>query len=249
MSGTGTLTGLMRQHDVKKLFGQAIRAWRGRSGLSQEELAWRAGLHRTYVADIERGARNPSLQSIQKLAAALRLSFSTLFEPFGDNPRLEGADSPGCQADILLVEDNPDDIALTMEVFDRVQVKNSVHIAHDGAEALEYLFGADPASRAPLKNRPKLILLDLNLPKVDGIEVLRRVKADENARTIPVIVLTASGNSSQIEECRKLGAEIYIVKPMDFERFCEVVPRLSGYWRLFLPGEQSLEHRNGKVTR
>jgi len=83
----------------------------------------------------------------------------------------------------------------------------------------------------------------LHLPRLDGMEVLRRIKADENARTIPVVVLTASQTSSQIQECRRLGAEFYIVKPVDFERFCQVVPRLSGYWRLFLPGEHSYESR------
>jgi CheY-like chemotaxis protein/DNA-binding XRE family transcriptional regulator len=231
----------MAQHSVKKQFGMAIKTWRGRLGFSQEELAWRAGLHRTYVADIERGARNPSLQSIQKLAAALRLSFSTLFEPFGDTAHLPGTPSSDQQADILFVEDDADDIMLTMEAFRRANVKNSIHIARDGSEALEYLFGNEANYRGTLNNRPKLILLDLHLPKIDGMEVLRRIKADENACTIPVIILTASQKSSQMIECRRLGAEHYIVKPVDFERFCHVVPRLSGYWRLFLPGEQCHE--------
>ncbi|HWD92081.1 MAG TPA: response regulator [Verrucomicrobiae bacterium] len=231
----------MVHRDVRKQFGLAIKTWRGRSGLSQEELAWRAGLHRTYVADIERGARNPSLQSIQKLAAALRLSFSTLFEPFGDTPLPAGNDQPGQQADILFVEDDADDVALTMAAFRRANVKNSIHVAHDGIEAMEYLFGE--AGNRGLKNRPKLILLDLHLPRLDGMEVLRRIKADENARTIPVIILTSSQTSSQMLECRRLGAEFYIVKPVDFKRFCQVVPRLSGYWRLFLPGEHSYESR------
>ncbi|HEX4264531.1 MAG TPA: response regulator [Verrucomicrobiae bacterium] len=226
---------------MRKQFGMAIKAWRGRSGFSQEELAWRAGLHRTYVADIERGARNPSLQSIQKLAAALRLSFSTLFEPFGDIPHPPGTDQPGQQADILFVEDDADDVALTMEAFRRANVKNSIHVASDGVEALEYLFSNESGNRGTLKNRPKLILLDLHLPRMDGMEVLRRIKADENARTIPVIILTSSQTSSQIMECRRLGAEFYIVKPVDFERFCAVIPRLSGYWKLFLPGEHCHE--------
>lgn len=232
----------MVHRDVRKQFGMAIKAWRGRSGLSQEELAWRAGLHRTYVADIERGARNPSLQSIQKLAAALRLSFSTLFEPFGDTPLPTETHPPDQQADILFVEDDQDDVALTMEAFRRANVKNSIHVVNDGIEALEYLFG-DASNQGTLKNRPKLILLDLHLPRLDGMEVLRRIKADENARTIPVIVLTSSQTNSHMLECRRLGAEFYIVKPVDFERFCQVVPRLSGYWRLFLPGEHNYESR------
>src|SRR5690242_4227192 len=131
----------MAQHSVKKQFGMAIKTWRGRLGFSQEELAWGAGLHRTYVADIERGARNPSLQSIQKLAAALRLPFPTLPEPLGDTAHLPRTPHSDQQPHILSAEDEAHDIMLTMEAFRRANVRNSIHIARDGSEALEYLFG------------------------------------------------------------------------------------------------------------
>jgi len=233
--------------DVKKRFGLVIKRWRRKSGISQEELAWRAGLHRSYVADIERGARNASLQSIEKLARALEVSFSTLFHPFGDFPAPDGS-MPDDRVDILLVEDNPEDIDLTLSAFREANVKNHIHVARDGTEALEHLFGTDHSVEEPLKSRPQLILLDLNLPKVGGTEVLRRIKKDERSRTIPVIILTGSQRSQELLECKRLGAEIYLAKPVDIHQFCEVLPRLSCYWALFMSHEQKGKRPAGKAS-
>jgi two-component system, response regulator len=220
--------------DVKKQFGLAIKNWRAKSDISQEELAWRAGLHRSYVADIERGVRNASLQSIEKLAKALKVSLSALFRPLGDQPNAGGASTEGDEpVDILLVEDDRNDVELTLRAFQEARVKNRIHVVSDGAKALEYLFGAGYPARRRSQNRPQLILLDLKLPKVDGMEVLRRIKGDTRTRTIPVIILTASQKSQEILESKRLGAEFYIVKPVDFHRFCDLTPRLSCYWRLF----------------
>src|SRR5215831_19061620 len=125
----------MMSTDIKNRFGTAIRSRRKRLGISQEELAGRAGLHRTYVADIERGARNLSLANIEKLAKGLETSIPSLFHP---DPLAKG--TPEEPQDILLVEDDPTDVDLTLRAFKRACLTNRVRVAHDGPEALDYLF-------------------------------------------------------------------------------------------------------------
>jgi len=131
---------------------------------------------------------------------------------------------------ILLVEDDPHDVELTLEAFARHHLGNRVRVARDGEEALGYLFGTEEGGE--LRNRPKLVLLDLKLPLVDGIEVLRRLKADERTRRIPVVVLTSSREESDLAECYQLGVNSYIVKPVDIEQFLETTSVLGMYWVL-----------------
>jgi CheY-like chemotaxis protein len=213
--------------ELKTLLGNAIRRKRSALGISQEELAARAGLHRTYVSDVERGARNPSLESVDKLARALELSLPRLLETAGDDPTL---------VEILLVEDEPGDIELTSRAFEKARLTNPIHVARDGLEALEFLFAkgrhADREDHPP----PRVVLLDLNLPKKSGIEVLRQIKADQRTRDIAVVVLTVSERDRDINECRRLGAETYIVKPVDFNNFSEVTSQLKLAWTLVKPG-------------
>ena len=125
---------------------------------------------------------------------------------------------------ILLVEDNRDDEALTLRALKRHHAKKDVVVARDGAEGLEYLFGADP--------KPQLILLDLKLPKVDGLEVLRRVRADPRTRLIPIVILSASEEEQDILQGYDLGANSYVRKPVDFVQFSEAVRELGLYWML-----------------
>lgn len=127
------------------------------------------------------------------------------------------------RVDLLLVEDNPADVELTLRVFHRHNLANSIEVARDGAEALDFLF--DDAG-------PKVVLLDLKLPKIDGLEVLERLKADPRTRAIPVVVLTSSQEDGDLQKAYKLGANSYIVKPVDFGRFTEVVRELGLYWLL-----------------
>lgn len=205
-------------------------------GISQEELAGRAGLHRTYVADIERGARNPSLESINKLANALELSLSALFGPAANqlsDTYPGAADKADNVVDILLVEDNPSDIELTLQAFKKAHLTNRVHVARDGEEALAFIFAVGPYAHRKNDERPQVILLDLNLPKVGGREVLRRIKTDMRTKNIPVIILTISELGSDIIECNRLGANGYIVKPVDFQRLAKVTPQLDFRWTLF----------------
>jgi CheY-like chemotaxis protein len=124
--------------------------------------------------------------------------------------------------DILLVEDNPNDAELTMRALKKTNLAVRLSVARDGAEALEYLLGTRP--------KPKVIFLDLKLPKIDGVEVLRRARADERTRSIPVVVLTSSQEERDISECYKLGVNSYVVKPVEFDKFYEAVADLATYW-------------------
>lgn len=130
---------------------------------------------------------------------------------------------------ILLIEDNPDDEALTLRAFSKNAIDNPVVIARDGVEAIEYLFGgaAGPGKPAPL---PAVVLLDLKLPRIDGLEVLRRIRADEKTALLPVVVLTTSGERRDIEQAYQLGANSYIRKPIDYDKFVRSVGLIATYW-------------------
>ena len=133
---------------------------------------------------------------------------------------------------ILLVEDNPDDEALTLRAFKKHNITNEVVVAHDGAEALEYLFGTGRYAGRDLRLMPQLILLDLKLPKVDGLEVLGRIRGDDRTRLLPVVVLTSSTEERDLVESYRLGANSYVRKPVDFTQFVEAARQLGLYWLL-----------------
>jgi CheY-like chemotaxis protein len=136
------------------------------------------------------------------------------------------------EIEILLVEDNPNDVELTLRALKKNNLTNSVHVVKDGAEALDYIFATGAYASRDINHHPKVILLDLKLPKVDGIEVLRRIKSDERTRVIPVVVLTSSKEERDLVESYKLGANSYIAKPVDFESFVKAVAELGLYWLL-----------------
>jgi len=136
------------------------------------------------------------------------------------------------QVEILLVEDNPNDVELTLHAFKKNNLSNRIQVARDGAEALEFLFCSGAYAQRSPHTGPKVILLDLKLPKVDGLEVLRKVKGDPRTRTIPVVVLTSSREERDIVESYQLGVNSYIVKPVDFAQFTEAVRQLGLYWML-----------------
>lgn len=133
---------------------------------------------------------------------------------------------------ILLVEDNPDDVELTLRALKKNNILNKVVVAGDGAEALDYLFGAGTHSGRDMSVMPTVVLLDLKLPKVDGLEVLRRMREDERTKLLPVVILTSSKEEKDLINGYKLGANSYIRKPVDFERFIEAVKQLGLYWLL-----------------
>jgi CheY-like chemotaxis protein len=133
---------------------------------------------------------------------------------------------------ILLVEDNPDDVKLTLRALKQCNIANKIVLASDGVEALDYLFGTGTHAGRDLSDRPAVVLLDLKLPRVDGLEVLRRMRADHRTKRLPVVVLTSSKEELDIVASYDLGANSYIRKPVDFDQFIEAVRQLGLYWLL-----------------
>lgn len=130
---------------------------------------------------------------------------------------------------VLLVEDNPDDVDLTLRAFKKNKLLNEIVVANDGVEALDYLFGTGAYEGQPI-GLPQLVLLDLKLPRIDGLEVLRRIRADERTKLLPVVVLTSSREEQDLVQSYSLHANSYIRKPVDFNRFTEAVRQLGLYW-------------------
>jgi two-component system response regulator len=131
---------------------------------------------------------------------------------------------------ILLVEDNPDDEALTLRALKKNNILNEVIVAHDGAQALDYLFGTGASAGRDTSQQPQVILLDLKLPKIDGFEVLKRLRADARTKLLPVVVLTSSKEEQDLLNSYGYGANSYVRKPVDFNQFVEAVKNLGLYW-------------------
>ena len=150
--------------------------------------------------------------------------------------------------DILLVEDTPADVQLTMHVFQKYNISNRVEIVEDGAEALDFLFHT--GAYADRDERPKVVLLDLKLPRVSGLEVLRQIRADPQTRKLPVVVLTSSREDVDIEKCYELGVNSYIVKPVDFAQFGDAIRQLGLYWLVLnqSPSDKSVSESPAETT-
>ncbi len=136
------------------------------------------------------------------------------------------------EVEILLVEDNPNDVELTLRALKKHNLANKVHVVRDGAEALEFIFAEGDYTGRDIDHNPRVILLDLKLPKVDGLEVLRKIKSEERTKVIPVVVLTSSREERDIVESYKLGVNSYIVKPVDFDKFVQAISEVGFYWLL-----------------
>lgn len=134
------------------------------------------------------------------------------------------------KVEILLVEDNPHDAEMTIRALKKVNLANRLIHVKDGAEALDFIFSRGAFSERSLYNKPKVILLDIKMPKVDGIEVLKQIKSNENTRTIPVVIMTSSKEEQDIITSYDLGVNSYVVKPVDFEGFAKAVSELGFYW-------------------
>ncbi len=134
--------------------------------------------------------------------------------------------------EILLVEDNPNDVELIIRSFKKHNLANKVYVVNDGEKALEYIFVTGPFTGRDIKDKPKVIILDLKLPKVDGLEVLRRIKYDERTKAIPVVILTSSKEEKDVIEGYRLGVNSYIVKPVDYGKFMQSIVDIGLYWLL-----------------
>jgi two-component system, response regulator len=134
--------------------------------------------------------------------------------------------------EILLVEDNPDDVEMTLHALQAHNLSNRIEVVRDGAEALDFMFRSGDYAGRDEVDQPKLILLDLKLPKISGLDVLKRIKSEPRTAAVPVVVLSSSAEDRDIKECYRLGVNSYIVKPVDFERFTDAVRQLGLYWLL-----------------
>lgn len=143
--------------------------------------------------------------------------------------------------ELLLVEDNPQDLELALRAFRKANLANRIEVARDGAEALDFIFGTGPHAGRKLTHGPRVILLDLKLPKVDGLEVLRRVRSDPRTKLIPIVVLTSSNEQRDIVESYHLGVNSYLVKPVNFESFVAAVHDLGLYWLLLNQAPKAAE--------
>jgi two-component system, response regulator len=140
--------------------------------------------------------------------------------------------SSSIAVDILIVEDNPYDLEMTMRGLQKARLVNNIHVARDGEEALEFIFCEGAHAGRNIDDRPRVVMLDLKLPKVDGLEVLTRMKADARTRSIPVVMMTSSTEQSDLIESYTLGVNSYVVKPVNFESFVQAVADLGLYWML-----------------
>jgi len=136
------------------------------------------------------------------------------------------------QVEILIVEDNPHDLEMTMRGLQKARLVNSIHVARDGEEALDFVFCTGPHAARRMDDQPRVILLDIKLPKIDGLEVLARLKADPRTASIPVVMLTSSQEQSDLVASYQHGVNSYIVKPVNFESFVQAVADLGMYWML-----------------
>jgi CheY-like chemotaxis protein/DNA-binding XRE family transcriptional regulator len=229
--------------DVKKEFGMMVRDKRTHLGLSQGTLAERANMHRTYVTDIERGARNLTLENISKLAVAFGLPISQLFPVRGvdDDASIKTIISAGRidLVDILIAEDNPKDLDHALNAFKQARLMNRIHVVRDGEAALNFILPRAEPQPHQAGNLPGAVLLDLTLPKIHGLEVLRRMKADPKTRNIKVVVLCDGRPDANILEAVRLGAAGYIIKPVNFHNFSQITPKLNFSWTLLHPNPAS----------
>src|SRR5258706_4529 len=184
----------MEKMDIRNVFGAEVKRRRAHLGISQEELAERANLHRTYVSDVEAGKRNPSLGSIEGLGATIGALFVSaeagVTATAGQRPGVHLR--PESVLDTLLIEDNPKDVELTLAAFKAACSGAYIRVLRDGEAALDFIFCRGQFATRRIENQPKVVLVRLQLPKVSGLEVLRRIKADARTCKIAVVVLTAS---------------------------------------------------------
>lgn len=195
-------------------------------------------MHRTYVADIERGARNVTLRSIANLASALQMSVGDLLSYVTASSEialcLSDGISPNQIAEILVVEGDAEHAELAVSALKRAKLTNPIKVVREAEHGLDYLFGTGRYAKRP-QMHPRLILLDLNLPRTSSLEFLRRIKKEERTRDIPVVAMTATRNERLMSECVRMGVEHHIPKPVSFDSLCKITPSFRLRWTLLEP--------------
>ncbi len=222
---------------LQRKLGEAVRRCRAELKISQEELAWRSGLHRTYIADVERGSRNISLRNISNLASALEVSICGLLSDVG-KPGGPGRGLAAEPVEILLIEDSRADAAAAARELKKARLSNPVRVLA-GPDSADDIISGREGRRRGLRKGPELILLAVNAPRTAGRGVLRKLKADPRTRDIPVVVLTGPGAAGEAAECLRLGAEGSIAKPFNIEAFWRVTTRIKFAWALLGPEPKS----------
>ncbi|MHB1048604.1 MAG: response regulator [Bacteroidota bacterium] len=226
---------------LRRYVGYTIRDIRIEKNFTQEEVANRSGLHRTYITDVERGHRNISIESFEKIAAALQTPLSVFFERCEEKRSqplhlVNVSHTQNLRAphpiEILIVEDDPNFVELSLHAFQMANVRNVIHVARDGTEALDCIFATGSYETRKSLPPPSLILLDLKLPKVDGLEVLSRIRSNESTKHIPVIVMTASQSAEDVSRCERLGVQQYLTKPISFGVFSGIAASIGLQWLL-----------------
>lgn len=225
-------------------FGLVIKDLRKRRRFSQEELANRCGLHRTYITDIEHGSRNVSLKNISKIARAFDMTPSDLFAAMDEYSK-EGIQLISRRdrtekvlknpVEILLVEDDQNYVELTIHELQRVNISNHIHVARTGEDAIIFLFGTRTEPH-PIPESLRLILLDLSLPLIDGHNVLKRIRTHSSRKDIPVVVMTSSTSPADQERCNELGVQGYLTKPLNAPEFITAMQKL-GFMLYLMEGQ------------
>lgn len=212
--------------DVKAVFGRTIRKQRSGLGMSQEELADRAGLHRTYISDVERGTRNLSLENIAKLAEALQISVASLFDRPLDGTRNE------TPVEILLVEDDAKDAEHAHKAFAKANMANPLHVVGDGRAAVDFVLARGRYAESRRDRIPGLVLLKLDLPKMPGVDVIRRLRTNALTQSIPIVIVGNARDQKRMTQCEPFGVEKFLSKPLDLRQLCAITLPLRFEWAL-----------------
>lgn len=228
-------------------FGMVVKNLRREKQLSQEELANRCRLHRTYITDIEHGTRNVSLKNISKIAHAMDVPLQDVFARVDqysqDGVHLiartqDHSGSPRHPIEILLVEEDQDSIELTLQELHQRNISNKIHIMRSGEEAIKFLYTGQPEGNTAV-HIPKVLLLELELPGISGLDVLEKIRSDKRTKQIPVIAMTSSAAEIDKERCHQLGVEEYLAKPLNIDSFSAVMRRM-GFQLLLLQGDTAV---------
>jgi len=201
---------------------EVLKERRVELGVSQAELATRAGLHRTYISEVERGAQNITIETLSKIADALETTVLVLMEDATNASRIS-ADP----IEIVLAEDNPADVHIIERCLKSSKIPNNLTVLRDGKKAIDYLNGEGENKDVRV---PDLIFLDLHLPKINGFEILEQLKSTARLRQVPIVVLTNSESSVDISKCYELYANTFVTKPATQKEFQDAINKVLDYW-------------------